>query len=509
MEEKEKLENQQSVLWFFVLFIYVFLWISSYQVYEKNLAVYRNTEIKEELQKKINISQLLLDNIDTGIIILNAQWIIMEEGSSVNAFVYLDQEPSDVIGKPLVEVLRSRLNEEDANLFEKFVNIARKNGLKSIIERNPLSKISFEKDRNKNLQHHVSFDFRAIKQKGRDVIIVFIKDRTSEVEIEKKLEESKNQHTKIFESFLKSLKRSPEMMRNYFHRVENILNELNALLETSKKPHEEERYGYCRDSIHALKAHADQYNTLLKEKLHGLEDAMEAVKKGKYSPPLLIIKMKDILDLVRTLEKITAIIIDNENQKNNGLEHLLLSYDAQIKNVAQREKKLIEIEWDGDIGIKNQKKAFAEETKIMEAFQYIWEECLGLLVINAITHGIETPENRIAKGKTDIGKIKVTFFYKEGKINMQIEDDGKGIMIEKLKEKAKEKGFSDKSNNIMDYLTLPGLTTKENVTEDAGRGLGMSHVQRFIKKHDGTIAVRTEPDKGTVFIIELKTPVTI
>ena len=128
------------------------------------------------------------------------------------------------------------------------------------------------------------------------------------------------------------------------------------------------------------------------------------------------------------------------------------------------------------------------------------------LLRNAVDHGIETKEERLASGKNPTGKITL-YAYQEGtKAVIKIKDDGKGISVDKIKEKAEKisintDGMSEA--DIKNLIFLEGFSTKEKVTDVSGRGVGMDVVKTKISSLGGTIDLVSEYGQGSTFIIKL------
>lgn len=127
---------------------------------------------------------------------------------------------------------------------------------------------------------------------------------------------------------------------------------------------------------------------------------------------------------------------------------------------------------------------------------------------NSIDHGLESPEERTAKGKPARGKIEINIFQKGNQIVIEISDDGKGIDLAKLKEKAIEKGLiseeeAAKMTNeaITEIIFMPGFSTKEEASELSGRGVGMDVVKTNISQLNGYVEIMTEKNVGTTFRI--------
>ena len=137
------------------------------------------------------------------------------------------------------------------------------------------------------------------------------------------------------------------------------------------------------------------------------------------------------------------------------------------------------------------------------------------LVRNSVDHGIETNEERAAKGKTEKAKIVLEAKNEGGKVWISVRDNGKGLNRAALYKKAKDNGilpdnrmesdYSDKE--IFQFITYPGFSTKEQVTEYSGRGVGMDVVVKNIQKIGGVLDIDSEEGKGTT--MTMKIPLTM
>jgi two-component system chemotaxis sensor kinase CheA len=132
------------------------------------------------------------------------------------------------------------------------------------------------------------------------------------------------------------------------------------------------------------------------------------------------------------------------------------------------------------------------------------------LIRNAADHGIETPEERRRKGKSESGRICLRAYHKNKHVYIEIEDDGKGIDAQVLKKKAVEKGFiaakdAEKMSDeqLINLIFLPGFSTAGQITEVSGRGVGMDIVKSNIEKINGHIRIESEVGKGTKMVIQL------
>ncbi len=131
------------------------------------------------------------------------------------------------------------------------------------------------------------------------------------------------------------------------------------------------------------------------------------------------------------------------------------------------------------------------------------------LLRNAADHGIEDPEERVKNGKSRSGLIKLSAYHDGNNVVIEVEDDGKGINLEKVKQKAIEKGLLKEDQidlsdqEIIDFLFMPSFSTKDKVTNLSGRGVGLDVVKTKIEQLGGMVEVKTQKGKGTKFVIRL------
>ncbi len=137
------------------------------------------------------------------------------------------------------------------------------------------------------------------------------------------------------------------------------------------------------------------------------------------------------------------------------------------------------------------------------------------LVRNAVDHGIETNEERMDEGKPDKGKITLSARTEAGKVWISVEDNGKGLDREKILAKARKQGLLEEGKpdsaytdkEVYQFITLPGFSTNEQITEYSGRGVGMDVVVQNIQAIGGTLDIESTQGLGT--IMSLKIPLTL
>ncbi|MGB1580205.1 MAG: Hpt domain-containing protein [Nevskiales bacterium] len=136
------------------------------------------------------------------------------------------------------------------------------------------------------------------------------------------------------------------------------------------------------------------------------------------------------------------------------------------------------------------------------------------LLRNAVVHGIEPAEERLAAGKSETGLIRVVLRRDGSQSIMEISDDGRGLNADAIREQAEKRGMIPKGTGLDDdllwqFIFEPGFTTADEVTQEAGRGVGMDVVNAEIKQLGGTISVSSTPGEGTRFSIRIPSSLAI
>ncbi|PMP72273.1 MAG: chemotaxis protein CheA [Thermodesulfovibrio aggregans] len=180
------------------------------------------------------------------------------------------------------------------------------------------------------------------------------------------------------------------------------------------------------------------------------------------------------------------------------LQKVFVKFPRMVRDLARTLGKEVDLEIIG------------EDTEVDKSVIEHIGDPLVHIIRNSIDHGIETPEERISKGKPSKGKIVINAYQKGTQIVIDISDDGKGIDVEAVKAKAITKGLitleeAEKLSEeaIINLIFLPGFSTKDVSTELSGRGVGMDVVKSNVAKLNGYVEIFTEKDKGTTFRISL------
>lgn len=264
---------------------------------------------------------------------------------------------------------------------------------------------------------------------------------------------------------------------------------------------------------------------LAKDKQRGAKDSFISVN---------VKKMDQLMDLIGELVISESVVLQNQDLKVPGLnltnfnkaaaQMAKISTDLQnvimsmrmvpLTNVFQKMNRIV-FDVSRKLGKDVEFVMVGEHTEVDKNIIENISDPLMHLVRNAVDHGIETNEERVDSGKPDRGKITLSARTEAGKVWISVEDNGKGLDREKILDKARKQELLDPSKpdsayedkDVFQFITLPGFSTNEQVTEYSGRGVGMDVVVQNIQSIGGTLEIESNLGMGTT--MTLKIPLTL
>lgn len=166
------------------------------------------------------------------------------------------------------------------------------------------------------------------------------------------------------------------------------------------------------------------------------------------------------------------------------------------REVSKQEGKTVSISMDG------------EDTELDKTVIDEIGDPMIHIMRNAVDHGLETTEERVAAGKNEAGNVELKAYHQGGNIMIEVKDDGRGLDRKKILEKAFDRGLVKNKDELTDeqvynLIFLPGFSTAKSITGVSGRGVGMDVVKRNVEKLRGRVDVISEKGKGSTFAIRL------
>ena len=316
------------------------------------------------------------------------------------------------------------------------------------------------------------------------------------------------------------LEEDQERLRRF---LDNLLNHVQSLGEMGAKMHDL----YERSLLEGALIASRQQNQASSRKVSGFldpsmqeeeDDELNALELDRFtgfhllSQDIieLIVRVReaasDIQFVVDETDKVAQSLRQVTSQLQDGMNSSRMVPFGQttdrlpraIRDISHKLKKQVELKVEG-------KEVLIDKMIVENLYNPMTH-----LVNNAITHGIESPDERIQLGKSEQGTIQIRAFLQGNQTVIKITDDGAGIDPEKVKAKAVEKNLITwaqaqnlSKQDVYDLLFHAGFSTKDQADDFAGRGVGMDVVSTDLKKIRGTISIESEVGKGTVFTIRL------
>lgn len=245
-------------------------------------------------------------------------------------------------------------------------------------------------------------------------------------------------------------------------------------------------------------------------------------------------KMDQLMDLIGELVisesvvlqspdlKVPGLSLDNFNKAatqmskiSTDLQNVIMSMRmVPLTNTFQKMNRIV-FDVSRKLGKDIEFEMVGDQTEVDKNIIEHISDPLMHLVRNAVDHGIETNEERLDSGKPDKGKVTLSARTEAGKVWISVQDNGKGLERDKILAKAKKQGLLDESKpdssysdkEIYQFITLPGFSTNEQITEYSGRGVGMDVVVQNIQAIGGMLDIESVPGMGS--IMSLKIPLTL
>ena len=467
----------------------------------------------------------ILKTVREGFFLLDADYRIGSVWSEALTRMFSRQ---DFAGLSFEELLKDLVAPATLATATKYIKLlwgdrAHENLMKSI---NPLGQLEITTDNGHGGKEtrYLQFDFhRVMGPEGIRHVLCAVGDITSSVLLARELQDSQENANAQVDMMLGMLHVDPLQLLSFLDTAETSLMLVNTILKEPARTDAEfrKKLGGLFRELHGIKGEASALNLKsIASRVHALEDMVSDCKKkpalsGNDFLPL-VLKLDDLLAHLRSVREMAARLTTLKETApaagavpaaaTNGaggarpqsrVEDLSPALQAMAERLAQDHAKRFRLTVAG-LG------------EVPPSYAAIIKDCLIQMLRNAAVHGIEPPEVRRAHTKHDVGVVSVHFRKTGDGYELLFEDDGAGIATEALKAAAVRKQLiSDEEARGMDtraamaLIFRPGFTTQEDVSMDAGRGVGMDVVARSVYALGGRIGVSTHPGRFTRFKILL------
>jgi two-component system chemotaxis sensor kinase CheA len=488
-----------------------------------------NTNLEYKVEEKTQKISALLDNAGQGFLSFGCDFIIDNEYSA-ECKRFLGE---DIAGKNIADLLFV-----DDNKKEFFQN--------TILDINEMGNDIIKHSLLSLLPTEIILNKRALKLEykflGDEKLMLVITNISAQKKLENKVEKEQTtlkmivevvtqsdiyfETKKEYEMFIDNYKNQIDVSKTSLHNINDIYRTIHTFKGAFSQLH-------MRHIVTFLHSVESELSSMLKETKHTNEKLLSLLNKydfkSSWHVELDIIKnilgeeffnsssfVKINLSVIKTLEnkifklfeqsnlttpQAKEIITEVASLSNQSLLQMLKTYPSLVEQLAIKlEKHIYPFEIIGDSYVLVSEKVKPFVKSLIHVFR------------NAIDHGIETPETRDENEKDTGGTISCSFKETGNIIEIIISDDGSGIDKEKIVEKAfnegmitKEQKSSLSDEEIYNFIFSEQFSTKDEITETSGRGVGMSAVKTELEKIGGTIKINTQKNLGTTFIFTIPT----
>lgn len=299
-------------------------------------------------------------------------------------------------------------------------------------------------------------------------------------------------------------------------RTEEQLSEMGFTIEEM-----DSTINRLQEQLRRLDIETEAQVLFRQEQMEEVEDfdplEMDRYSKLQQLSRSLIESASDLLDLKSTLSdrtRDTETLLLQQSRINTELqEGLMRSRMVQFSRMVPRLRRIIR-QVSSELG---KKVNFELENIEGEMDRTVLERMVAPLehmLRNAVDHGIELPEERLAAGKPEFGRVILMLGREGGDVILRLIDNGKGINLKRVRDKAIERGFMTSDANlsdrdIMQFILHAGFSTAEAVTQISGRGVGLDVVSSEIKQLGGALLIDSKEGEGTEFTVRLPFTVSV
>ncbi len=480
----------------------------------------------------------ILRTVRDGLFLLDHDLVI---GGTYSAAMEMMFKRKDIAGLPFESLLRNIVSEKTLATALKFVRVLwlERTNEKLVKSINPLGEVEIHLDTGdgKFDTRYLQFEFYRVRIDGHIAqVLVAVSDVTSRVELARELKDSQGKAQAQVDTLLGILHIDPVQLASFLSDSNAAMKMINSVLREPAR--EESAFRKKLDSLfrqaHSVKGEAAALGlSSIESRAHSFEDDLKSLREkadlsGNDFLPL-VIKLDDLMthlqsvnDLVSRLSQLQAPAIDSTRLMTSVDHAKAVAGAAGVGTAGTGEAAAAA---DGGLTAllqqlathvaHEQGKSAKVETSgfetIPEEYRRVVKDILIQGVRNAIVHGIEPAAARLAAGKSPQGTVRLSFKnLAEAGHRLSIEDDGRGLAVERIKEVALSKGLvtpaqarSLTPKQMYALLFQPGFSTVESATEDAGRGVGMNIIADLIRQIGGSVGIGTGQGKFTRLVLTL------
>ncbi len=482
----------------------------------------------------------ILNTVREGLFLIDRDGLIGSAHSESLTALLRVESPA---GSTFEDLLRPLVDQKTLQAATRFIGLLWKDKVhEELIESvNPLSQIevSFGRPQGGREMRYLSFSFRRARSasEGVDFLLGVVADITEQVLLQRELDQLRNDNESQATALLQMLQVDPAQMQSFLTSADATFRKINAMLTVPGKEQADlrQKLDSVFRELHAIKGEAAALGIgTCAQRIHVIEDVLSKLRLKKelsgddFVP--VVVKLDELMTHTTSLgvivDRVTAsassggekipTAMPHPTQRPRGvapavisappappavpapgpaLEALLRSLTADVAAAAGRTVQL------QTVGLDELPVEHATRVKNI---------CVQM-IRNAVVHGIESPGDRAAAGKSPTGTIRISFITSPANgLELLIEDDGRGLDYEQILDRALRIGMVDPQHaaqldraSVLRLIFQPGFSTVETADEHAGRGVGLDLVSTTVRECGGKVGISTSTGRYTRFKVIL------
>ena len=454
---------------------------------------------------------MVFANVEQGIFLLDKNFKISKLYSKAMERIF---DNKNIAGEEFSNFMRTRLIPRDLEALEMFMKHLFNPDIDEEVlsQLNPVDQVKIFTETNGVIKDkYIRFSFTRIIRKGEiQNILVTVLDETESVLLQRHLEDSEAKKKQEMEQMLSILKIEPTILKDYISHARETLRSISERYENDKKQDFSELINFTFQTIHSLKGNAMVIDLdIMKNKFHDIEDSIGEIKNKKIAGNDFLTILYEINDadfmlasMSDMLQKVANVYHQISSGGADDLNHTLIeTLRSGMDKLNKETGKTTEFTFKNN-----------ENIEIPDEYQNPVKDILIQLIRNSIAHGIEEPNIRVSKKKLIKGNISVTLeTSSEGQLVIKYKDDGKGLDVDKIIDRAsglnlitKEEEENPSLETVQNILFNEGFSTADKVNTLAGRGHGMNVIKSIVDKYHGDLSLNFKKDR--YFEMEIKLP---
>ena len=456
----------------------------------------------------------ILTTVQEGLFLLDRDLKIGSQFSKTTVDIFARE---DLEGRTLRELLGKLVTERDLQLSADYLELFLGDHVneKLVADINPLNQIevNIQKDNGEFETKYLSFKFNRVLVQGKlSHILSTVSDISEKVKLERELEELKEKSNDQISMIMKILHVDSQELSNFLNRTLDELNKINQIFKDGSKAGANPRNDIdpVFRIMHKVKGDAAALGLeTFESRAHSFEDMLgdlrdqEQLSGNDFLP--LAVKLDDLMSHQAAVKSVADRFQPMESAQTSAAvasEPTTTASDATalaslVQRLATDQNKQVEFVQEG------------LET-VPDIYQNPVRDMSIQLVRNSVSHGIESPAERVSGAKNETGQVHLSFQRVGLGYVLTVRDDGRGVDCDRLREKAIQMGRweareieSWDDSCVMNLIYEPGFSTVSVATKDAGRGVGMDVIKQMVDEIGGRIEISTTPGQYCEFQVRL------